>query len=149
MKKKGADVPCFADSPAISPPMSRPALNLRSSQQVWAAHNPDGSVTVALFNLGSSTATVTAKWSDLGLSGSAAVRDLWSHTALGSFTGSFSASLPKHGSRLLRVTPRSGGATTSTLVNQGSGRRGTAVDARRQRVHTIGQLKYSGEGTGR
>ena len=103
---------------------ARPArpVSTSTSQQVWAAHNPDGSVTVALFNLGSSTATVTAKWSDLGLSGSAAVRDLWSHTALGSFTGSFSASLPKHGSRLLRVTPRSGGATTSTLVNQGSGR---------------------------
>src|SRR5437762_160810 len=73
---------------------ARPArpVSTSTSQQVWAAHNPDGSVTVALFNLGSSTATVTAKWSDLGLSGSAAVRDLWSHTALGSFTGSFSAS---------------------------------------------------------
>ena len=39
---------------------ARPArpVSTSTSQQVWAAHNPDGSVTVALFNLGSSTATV-------------------------------------------------------------------------------------------
>jgi hypothetical protein len=74
-----------------------------SNQQVWWAKNADGTYTVALFNLGSSTATVTVKWSDLGLSGSQSVRDLWSHTNLGTFSSQFSASLPTHGSRLLRV----------------------------------------------
>jgi alpha-galactosidase len=75
-------------------------------QQVWFSRNTDGSYTVALFNLGDSAATVTANWSDLGFSGSASVRDLWSHTNLGSSTGHFTADLPAHGSRLLRVTPR-------------------------------------------
>jgi hypothetical protein len=60
-------------------------------------------VTVALFNLGSSTATVTANWPDLGLSGSASVRDLWQHRDLGRHSGSFSATLPAHGSELLRI----------------------------------------------
>jgi hypothetical protein len=80
-------------------------ISQSSNQQVWKVKNADGSYTVALFNLGSSTATVTANWSDLGFSGSATVRDLWSHSDLGSFSGHFSASLKTHASRLLKVTP--------------------------------------------
>ncbi|MFC1433637.1 fibronectin type III domain-containing protein [Streptacidiphilus sp. N1-3] len=76
-----------------------------SDQQTWYTRNADGSVTVALFNLGSDPAAVTANWSDLGLSGSAAVHDLWSHQNLAKASGSFSADLPAHGSRLLRITP--------------------------------------------
>ncbi len=75
-----------------------------SNQQVWFSNNGNHTYTVALFNLGGSTATVTANWSSLGFTGSAPVRDLWSHTNLGSFTNSFSASIPAHGSRLLTVT---------------------------------------------
>jgi hypothetical protein len=80
-----------------------------SNQQVWYTNNGDGSYTVALFNLGGSTATVTANWSSLGFSGAATVRDLWSHTDLGTSTNSFSATLNAHASRLLKVVPGSGG----------------------------------------
>lgn len=83
-------------------------LDRLTQQQVWVAANGDGSYTVALFNLGSGSATVTANWTDVGFGGSASVRDLWSHTELGSFTGSFSATLNSHASRLLKVTPASG-----------------------------------------
>ncbi len=79
-----------------------------SNQQVWHTNNGDGSYTVALFNLGGSTATVTANWSSLGFSGAATVRDLWSHTDLGTSTNSFSATLNAHASRLLKVVPGSG-----------------------------------------
>ena len=79
-----------------------------SQQQVWYANNGDGSYTVALFNLGGSSANVTANWSNLGFSGSATVRDLWSHTDLGTFSNSFSATLNTHGSRLFKVVPTSG-----------------------------------------
>jgi chitodextrinase len=77
-----------------------------SDQQVWVARNKDGSDTVALFNLGATTATVTANWADLGLDGSADVHDLWSHGNEGTANGEFSATLPSHGSRLLRITPQ-------------------------------------------
>jgi Alpha galactosidase A/Alpha galactosidase C-terminal beta sandwich domain len=80
-------------------------VSQRTDQQVWYARNADGSYTVALFNLGSSTATVTANWSDIGLSGPAQVRSLWTHSGLGTAAGSISASLPEHGSELLRLTP--------------------------------------------
>lgn len=75
------------------------------NQQVWAADNGDGTLTVALFNLGSDPATVTANWSDLGFTGSAGVLDLWSNTDLGDFADGFSADLNTHASRLLTVTP--------------------------------------------
>jgi hypothetical protein len=78
-----------------------------TDQQVWYARNADGSYTVALFNMGSSAATVTANWSDIGLSGPAQVRNLWTQTNTGVANGSVSASLPEHGSELLRITPES------------------------------------------
>jgi hypothetical protein len=90
-------------------------VSQRTDQQVWYARNSDGSYTVALFNLGDTTATVTANWGDLGITGPAAARDLWSHANLGDFTGSFSASLPEHGSRLLRITPLNAAANNPSM----------------------------------
>ena len=97
-------------------------ISQASPQQVWFANNGDGSYTVALFNLGSSTATVTANWSSLGFSGSASVRDLWSHTNLGTITNSFSATLNAHASRLLKVTPTQAQGTGVVLRGVGSNR---------------------------
>ena len=95
-----------------------------NGQQVWYTNNGDGSYTVALFNLGGSSANVTANWSNLGFSGSATVRDLWSHSNLGTFSNSFGATLNTHGSRLLKVVPTSGGGGGSgyyKIVNRNSG----------------------------
>jgi hypothetical protein len=78
-----------------------------TNQQVWYARNADGSYTVALFNLGADQANVTADLADLGISGTATVRDLWSHQNLANATGSIQSSLASHGSRLFRVTPSS------------------------------------------
>jgi hypothetical protein len=88
-------------------------VSQNTDQQVWYARNKNGSYTVALFNLGSSTATVTANWSDLGLSGPAQVRNLWTHTNTGTANGSVSASLPSHGSELLTITPEQSPAKPS------------------------------------
>lgn len=76
------------------------------TQEVWRAKQPDGSYAVALFNLGSSSSTVTATWATLGFTGVAAVTDLWTNANLGNFSGSFGATLNSHASRLLRVTPQ-------------------------------------------
>ncbi len=99
-----------------------PALPLSQSskQQVWRAKNPSGSYTVALFNLADSTATVKANFSDLGFTGTAAVRDLWEQADAGTATDSISRSLPAHGSALFTITPGStavsaGGTLTSAL----------------------------------
>ncbi|MBM9502976.1 glycoside hydrolase family 27 protein [Actinacidiphila acididurans] len=110
-----------------------------AQQQTWWAYNTDGTYTVGLFNLGGSTVNVTANWFDLGFTGSAAVRDLWSHTDLGSSSGSFTASVPSHGSRLLRVTPAAGHGTIGTpLVSKLSGR---CVDSPQGTTYNTVQLE--------
>ncbi|MFE9424710.1 alpha-galactosidase [Kitasatospora sp. NPDC006697] len=95
-----------------------------TNSQVWSAAGPDGSYTVALFNLAGTAQTVTASFADLGFTGSAAVRDLWTHSDLGSSTGSFTATLNPHASRLLRITPAAGARSDLlryNLVNAATG----------------------------
>ncbi|MBA2395903.1 MAG: alpha-galactosidase [Ktedonobacteraceae bacterium] len=94
-----------------------PALRVGNANnlQVWEKPNGDGSYSVGLFNLGTATASIKVNWSQLGFGGSAAVRNLWTHTNLGSFNGSYTAtSVPAYGSVLLRVTPS---VTTTTTTS--------------------------------
>lgn len=71
--------------------------------EVWARPLADGSHAVGLFNRGSETAKVTARWSDLGLHGSHKVRDLWAHADRGEANGEYSAEVPSHGVVLVKV----------------------------------------------
>jgi len=80
-------------------------LSSYGDQQVWRVKNLDGSYTVALFNLGKDEAQVSVLWSDLGISGSALVRDLWTHQDLGKFDSGYSATLATHACQLLKVSP--------------------------------------------
>ncbi|MFE5813525.1 alpha-galactosidase D [Streptomyces sp. NPDC056479] len=93
---------------AINQSSAPPAEPVTASdpQQVWAAKNPDGTYTVALFNLSDAPASVTASWSALGFKGKAAVRDVWNKEGLGTYTDKIIQALPAHGSRLFTVTPR-------------------------------------------
>lgn len=68
---------------------------------------------VALFNRTAATANITVNWADIGLTGSAAVRDLWAKTDRGSFNGSYTASVPPHGTVLVKIT----GTPTSSLAS--------------------------------
>ena len=87
--------------------MGRPASPVTpdADGQVWRIDNGDGTWTVALFNLGDEPAVVQAEWSDIGFSGPALVHDLWAGTDLGPADSGWSAPIPAHGTRLLRVTP--------------------------------------------
>ncbi|WP_163508452.1 fibronectin type III domain-containing protein [Fodinicola acaciae] len=100
----------------------RPAkpVDQYSPRQTWFVRNSDGSLTVALFNLGNNPARVTADWDDLGIVGAASVRDVWRRADIGTANGSFGADLPVHGSRLLRITPHSGLSKPTGLRGTGS-----------------------------
>ncbi|WP_405577001.1 alpha-galactosidase D [Streptomyces sp. NBC_01092] len=93
---------------AINQSSAPPAEPVTASdpQQVWAAKNPDGTYTVALFNLSDAPASVTANWQTLGFKGKASVRDVWNKESLGTATDKITQALPAHGSRLFTVTPR-------------------------------------------
>lgn|GEM_PF-466332 len=89
----------------------RPAhpVSTATSQQVWYANNGDGTYNVAVFNLGTKAESITVNWSDIGLNGPASVRDLWSHSELGTFEKGYTAeSVDPHASRLFKVTAKSG-----------------------------------------
>jgi len=74
--------------------------------QIWSKPLHDGSRAVALLNRTSAAASITARWTTVGLASPAAsVRDLWSHAARGTFAVGFTAVVPSHGVVLLRVTP--------------------------------------------
>jgi alpha-galactosidase len=72
--------------------------------EIWVKELADSSLAVGLFNRGSRKTDITATWADLGITGTAAVRDLWRQRDLGSFTSEFKAAVPRHGVVLVRVT---------------------------------------------
>jgi alpha-galactosidase len=75
--------------------------------EVWSKQLQDGSRAVLLLNRGSSQATVSATWEQIGYPAhlSASVRDLWAHKDLGKFTGKFSAPVESHGVVVVTVKP--------------------------------------------
>jgi alpha-galactosidase len=75
----------------------------RERLEMWARPLWDGTMAVGLFNRGLRDANMTVKWSELGLSGRQAVRDLWMHKDVGEFKDSFSARVPSHGALLIKV----------------------------------------------
>jgi alpha-galactosidase len=83
-------------------PVATPATNLQVWSKTLAGTN---SRAVVLLNRAGASASITAQWSALGLPpGNATVRDLWTHTDLGSFNGSYTASaVPSHGVAMLKI----------------------------------------------
>lgn len=72
--------------------------------QVWSKEVTNGTA-VALFNNSGSTSNMTVQWSEIGLSStqSASVTNLWTGQNLGSFTGSYSASVPSKNATILMI----------------------------------------------
>jgi alpha-galactosidase len=77
-----------------------------ANTKVYAKPLEDGSLAVGLFNLSGASASVTAKWADLKISGAQTVRDLWRQKDLGAFDQEFQATVAAHGVVLVRVIPK-------------------------------------------
>jgi len=74
--------------------------------EVWmkplCSHNgPEKAV--ALLNRSGSTDNISVSFSDIGISGSATVRDIWRHEDLGEHQNSFSADVPSHGVVMVKI----------------------------------------------
>jgi alpha-galactosidase len=74
--------------------------------EVWIKPMADHSFAVGLFNRSKEEDKMNVKFSDLGISGTASVRDVWLRKDSGVFQESFSVYVPKHGVVLLRISPR-------------------------------------------
>jgi alpha-galactosidase len=82
-------------------------IKATSGSEVWC--KPLGSANgttkaVALLNRNAAAADITVTFADIGLSGTATVRDLWAKTEKGKFTGTYTMSVPSHGTGMLRIS---------------------------------------------
>lgn len=88
-------------------PLGKPGRRVAKDKdlEVWAKEMEDGSKAVGLFNRGEQPAKVTARWSDLGLSGRQTVRDLWRQKDIATLEREFMATVPRHGVVLVQMKP--------------------------------------------
>ncbi|MDH2430785.1 lectin [Sphaerisporangium sp. TRM90804] len=86
---------------------------------------------VLLLNRTTSPASITARWSDLGLGGAGTVRNLWTGADVGTYTGGYTATVPAREAVLLTVdagavtpspTPTPTATATGAIRGAGSGR---------------------------
>ena len=87
-------------------PLGKPAGRIskdRDLREVWARELFDGTHAVALLNGAPCDEKITVKWSDIGVTGKQAVRDLWLHQDAGSFDDSYSVVVPSHGVAVLKI----------------------------------------------
>jgi len=78
----------------------------RERLELWVKPLADGSVAAGLFNRGLQAADMTATWTELGVSGSRVVRDLWQQRDLGTFDRAFTTRVPAHGAVMFTVRRR-------------------------------------------
>ncbi|NWK55630.1 glycoside hydrolase family 27 protein [Verrucomicrobiaceae bacterium N1E253] len=89
---------------------NREILN-KDGLSIWVADVPHSKEKyVALFNVhspnGEKPVNMTLNFKDIGLVGTCKVRDLWTSKDLGDAEESYSVIVPKHGSKLYKVTPK-------------------------------------------
>jgi hypothetical protein len=90
----------------VGKPLRSDPGNAVDSQR-WIGMLPDGSWVVGLFNRESTSQRRAVDFAEnLGIRGSATVRDLWAHNGLGSMA-SYSVFLPPHACSIIKVTPNS------------------------------------------
>ena len=85
--------------------VGRPASETLGSltSQTWYGRMGDGSWVVAVFNRNAAERKYSVKFSDLGIEGEYAMRDLWQHSDLGRGS-SLEGTLPAHGCRVVKLT---------------------------------------------
>src|SRR6185437_1902220 len=87
-------------------PMGKAARRVSNDgwTEVWARVLEDGTSAVGLFNRSPEPAQVSVTLSDLGLSGSQPVRDVWTHQDRGTTSSdAFTATVPRHGVVLVKL----------------------------------------------
>jgi hypothetical protein len=99
----------------------------QGSTEVWARDLSGGRKAVALFNTGAADATVSVSFSQLGVTGTPAVRDLWHRADVAGMTTGLSVNVPYGGAVMYTLSPKSTGA--GGAAGGGSGAAGGAGGA--------------------
>jgi alpha-galactosidase len=72
--------------------------------EIWSKPLQGGAKAVALFNRDDTALPVTLNLSDVGFKGGANAKDIWEAKDLGKLHGAYTATVPRHGVVLLRLT---------------------------------------------
>lgn len=78
-------------------------LYKNGSKRIWAANDYDGYTYVALFNIGEQEETVSFSLQQLGYTSAKQVWNVWDHQELGPLTDSFTYTLQRHESLLIKL----------------------------------------------
>ncbi|MCE5315334.1 MAG: NPCBM/NEW2 domain-containing protein [Armatimonadota bacterium] len=79
-------------------------VSTKGATEIWSRPLWDGTIAVGLFNRGRNETPVTVDWSEIGLSGTHHVRDLWQKKNLGEFKDSYSVMVKPHGCALVKIS---------------------------------------------
>lgn len=71
--------------------------------QVWVKELVDGSKAIGIFNMSTNYQDISVKWSDLGLTNTQLVTDVWRQTSMGEINNILNSRIPPHGVRLIQV----------------------------------------------
>lgn len=86
----------------VGKPLSA-ALNDRNNE-IWYGQMSNGDYVVGIFNRDDSARATSVALSDLGISGTYKVRDLWNHTDEGTVDGTLTATVEPHGCKIVRLS---------------------------------------------
>jgi alpha-galactosidase len=73
--------------------------------EIWTKSLADGSTAMAFFNFDNHPMSITADFKALGLPEKMQARDLWLRKDMGTFTGTLTIPLPRHGAAMLKLKP--------------------------------------------
>lgn len=71
--------------------------------EIWVKPLEGGSMAVGMFNRGTSALPITVHFKDVGMPNTVEIRNLWERKNLGTFHGSYTAEVPRHGVVLLKL----------------------------------------------
>ena len=74
---------------------------------IWVKPLANGEVAVGVVNLGAAQASATIGAKDLGVGHIASARNLWTHAPVAFTGGTYTTSIPSHGTLMLQVVPQS------------------------------------------
>ena len=97
----------------VGKPLTNDPTN--EASQTWSGQMSNGDTIVAFFNRETSIRNRTLTFSDIGVSGTVSVRDLWQHASMGQMN-SISVDLPAHGSMVLRLSKGSSSCRPQSIT---------------------------------
>ncbi|MEN1986852.1 glycoside hydrolase family 27 protein [Paenibacillus hubeiensis] len=80
-------------------------VSREDNKVVWQANHTDGSVYVALFNVGDDAATVSVRLQQIGVTRFSGAKELWTGQHVNVNDGTLSAEIAPHGAALYRLEP--------------------------------------------